>query len=377
MTSAPATRVATAVRRRLARSVPGRGDRWVPLRGTASSEPGPDAVGLVLTGWPDADAGPIRAFVAAAANRARSAEGVLDLGGIRCDIHHDGSVASGRLLARSGRPLRGAGGLLELGRSARTRSGRGRVLEVDVPVAVLDPRPRSAENYFHLHVDALASRWLVERAVPDLGPVRWLVAQGPTAWQAEALALAGLDTEVVRLAGADRVVAPRFLVPVRGLGSRSVPDWVVTALRAVAGPPPDASGLGRLLHVARTDAPRRRVRGEEELASRLGPLGFTTVTLSGMPVAEQRARFSAADVIVAAHGAALTNLAWARAGAAVLELLPTVRPNLAYRRLAVQAGLRHVGLLCPPVAGVADAHGDMALDVDLALRLVDDLLAAG
>lgn len=383
-----AARPADRAARLLARRVPGRGDRWSPLA-AAPTEPG---LGPEDLHAPADLPGGLAGFLAAAAPAPAGPEGVLELRGVRCDVGRVDGIAAGTLRGRWGRPLRGPGGLLGLAVPGRTAGRPRRTLTSDVPIVVLDPRARSAENYFHLHVDALASRWLVERTVGDLGPVRWLVAEGPAAWRAEALALAGIAADVVPLSDVDRVLAPRFLVPVRGLGSRAVPAWTVNALRATAGPPPDPAGHGRLLHVTRLDASRRRVRGEEALAARLAGLGFSGVTLTGMPVAEQRARFAAADVIVAAHGAALTNLAWARPGATVVELLPAARPNLAYRRLARQAGVRHVGLVCPPAADAAGsgpaagsgaaagsddgAHGDVAVDVEAAVRLVAGLLDA-
>lgn len=379
MTAGP-RRAALRLRRAVARTVPARGDRWWPL-GAGDGPPadrraaGPDATVVGELHTPPDLPGGLAGFLAAAAPGTAPAEGVLDVRGLRCDVLRTDGVRSGVLRGRRGRPLDGPGGLLDLARAGRPGPAPRRTVVLDVPVAVLDLRARSAENYFHLHVDALASRWLIERAAPGPGPVRWLLPQGPAAWQAEAVRLAGLDDAVIPLDDVDRILAPRFLVPVRGLGSRSVPDWTVTALRAVGGQVPSVAGAARRLHVARTDATRRRLRGEDVLADRLARLGFTTVTLGGMSVAEQRGRFAAADVIVASHGAALTNLAWARPGAAVLELLPAARPNLAYRRLAAQAGVVHHGLICAPADRGADPHGDMVVDVDRALRIVEALVA--
>lgn len=374
-----ADRAVSITRRRSARRVPGPRDRWLPLEGPPGDRmPGIDdpSADLVVPSGRSGPATVLARFLAAAEASPPVPEGVLDLVDLRCDTATLAGVTGGALRGRRGRPLNGAGGLLDLslpGRGGRPR----RVLEVDGPVAVLDLRARSAENFFHLHVDALTNRWLVDRVDVGPPPVRWLLPAGPSAWQAEAIALAGLADEVLLLSAADRVLAPRFLVPVRGLGSRSVPAWTVAALRAVGGPPPDGAGLPRLLHVSRVDAPRRRMRGEDRLAIDLSDRGFTSIAPSTLTVTEQRRRFAAADVIVAAHGAALTSLAWARPGAVVVELLPAARPNLAFRRLAHQAGLRHVGLVCPPAGDGTDPHGDADLDVGAAVRLVEGILAGG
>ena len=362
------------VRRASARTVPGRRDRFAALERTEAVVL--DAVDLHVQGGSDGD---VDRYLAAAAPRGVTPSGLLSLTGVRCETGADplGTGADpvvGALRGRRGRPLRGPGALLDLARPRGPRRGR-RVLEVDGALGVLDLRARAATNYFHLLVDAVASRWLIERLAGSATPDRWLLPVGPTPWQAEVLELAGLRDVVLPLSAADRIVARRVLVPVRGLGSRHVPDWAVTALRAVAGPPPEPVGVPSLLHVARGDARRRRVRGEAALAEGLARLGFDTVAADRIGVADQRRRFAGADVVVAAHGAALTNLAWARPGATVVELLPAGRPNLAFRRLARQAGVRHVGLICPATGTGDDPHGDLEVDVPAALRLVEGVLA--
>lgn len=347
----------------------------------------PDDGGPVLIAPAGAPSSVVAEFIASARPTARGSrpDGVLRVRGARCDAV-GGPRGPGVLRSRRGRGLLGPSDLLvgDAGRPwapAPTRHSQR-------PVLVLELRQRSADNFFHWHVDALINLWLHRRSAAAAGAggedePALLAPVGRNAWQLESLRLAGIDEgRLLPLATVGSLTAPEFRVPVRSFGSRGVPDWTVRALREVAGGdgsatpsmPTGVATAARFLHVRREGTGRRRVRGEEELARRLAKLGFEDLHPSTLGVAEQRRRFAAADVIVAAHGAALTNLAWARRGAAVVELLSLARPNLAFRRIASQAGVRHVGVLCLP-ADHGDQHADLVADPDLVLRVVEEQLA--
>lgn len=63
----------------------------------------------------------------------------------------------------------------------------------------------------------------------------------------------------------------------------------------------------------------------EEVSRRLGPV--QNMKLEGMGLAEQIALFSMTDVVIAQHGAALSNLIWAKQGARVIEIMPRTMPK--------------------------------------------------
>ena len=82
----------------------------------------------------------------------------------------------------------------------------------------------------------------------------------------------------------------------------------------------------------------------EEISDRVGPL--LSLKLEGMKLVDQVALFSAADVIIAQHGAALSNLVWARPGTAVVEIMPRTMPQAIqdvgfFSHLAACRQLRH------------------------------------
>jgi capsular polysaccharide biosynthesis protein len=113
---------------------------------------------------------------------------------------------------------------------------------------------------------------------------------------------------------------------------------------------------------------------EDELIERLGEYGVEPITPDERTVAEQAALFSAADLVVSPHGAALANLAFCRPGATVLEIhSPAWQPSFwnMYGELAVTAGLRHetVG----GAAVTADIDGPFRMDADVVVAKVGAL----
>jgi hypothetical protein len=76
-------------------------------------------------------------------------------------------------------------------------------------------------------------------------------------------------------------------------------------------------------------AGRRSVPNHAEIVEELTRrLGFVlSLKLEGLPLAEQMALFASADLVVAQHGAALSNLLWSRPGTAVVEIMPRTMPQ--------------------------------------------------
>jgi len=64
-----------------------------------------------------------------------------------------------------------------------------------------------------------------------------------------------------------------------------------------------------------------------------------------MSVKDQAAAFAHAELIVAPHGGALTNLIFCRPGTKVVELLSSNYPNPCYRNLCGVAKLPYIGII--------------------------------
>jgi capsular polysaccharide biosynthesis protein len=141
------------------------------------------------------------------------------------------------------------------------------------------------------------------------------------------------------------------------------PAWVGDRIR---GPKRPELGERRFL-LSRAGAPRRRLANEDELyESLLAARGFERVMLERYTVREQAELLSQASLIVAPHGAALTNLIFAPRRCTIIELVPIDYPATCFWHLADELGLEYRYVLArsaPQRTG--GQHADFAVDVGL------------
>jgi hypothetical protein len=89
----------------------------------------------------------------------------------------------------------------------------------------------------------------------------------------------------------------------------------------------------RRIYVSRKDTNARRMLNEDAVIRLLEEHGFETVSLTGMPVAQQAALFADATHIISGHGAGLANLVFCRPGTVLCELHMDTYVQWAFRRL--------------------------------------------
>ncbi len=202
---------------------------------------------------------------------------------------------------------------------------------------------RSA-NYFHWWIDVLARCWLLGNS--PYHDVRMVTPKLTHGFQAESLRL--LRQEVTQLTRP--LQRFRSVVFTRGLTYGSSQDisplvdefarWCRATLDLPAAP------TRPKLLLSRRSAGSRRILGEDELATALGH-DFESVELERMSVREQASLFSSADVVVAPHGAGLTNLLFCERPTAVVELVhKDAPPPYNYRHLAGLLGHPYIAVAC-------------------------------
>lgn len=241
---------------------------------------------------------------------------------------------------------------------------------------------RGDSNYYHFLHDALPRTSVLEQAA-DVAPVdRWYVPRA-TRFQRELLDLWGIPADqVVDSSEVPHVRAECLVVPgVPSLIERN-PPWVAQLLRERLCPPGLRRVPGRHLYLGRgTAKANRKVVNEAEVLALLGPLGFTSVDPGELSVADQIRTFAQADVIVAAHGAALANLVFCSPGSALVELFPARSMVADYWKMACGVpGLEYRYLSgTGPAVGTTRAQfvvADITVDVPRLATEVHDLLEA-
>jgi capsular polysaccharide biosynthesis protein len=194
----------------------------------------------------------------------------------------------------------------------------------------------SSANYFHFVTDVLPRWGLLQECLPGFRPDAAYLNTG-SRYQRELLAMLGLeDLKAIEPANQRAVRARRLLVPSLPNPDLMAPTWTMNWLKS-ALPAQNTADLPKRLYLARGDAKNtRRLNNEDQHWVALERHGFVRFNPGEHTVREQIDHFSAAEAIVAPHGAALTNLAFASPGLRVLELFAPDYVNPCYWTMTTQ-----------------------------------------
>jgi capsular polysaccharide biosynthesis protein len=111
----------------------------------------------------------------------------------------------------------------------------------------------------------------------------------------------------------------------------------------------------------------------------VAPLGFERIVPGEMPVAAQISAFGAARIIVAAHGAGLTNMIFTPPGAAIVELTSTAIEHMDLFRMLSKSTGHSIQTLCSDdydvPAQTVNVNADYRVDVQQVRQAVEAALA--
>jgi hypothetical protein len=246
-----------------------------------------------------------------------------------------------------------------------------RVQRIKEPVALL--AAPQGWNYYHWVSDVLPRWHLLERwhgvigqyAVPDnLSPI-----------QLESLQLLGISRDrLLFLSANQRLRCQHLYVPSLPGSEGCSPPWVLPFLQEKFLPAAALfHGPAERIYLARGPQAARPVLNEDQLMARLERRGFRRIVADGLSFPEQVALFRDARLVIAAHGAGLTNLAFARR-IGVLELLSADYPRAdCYFTLSRQAGHPYDCWLDEARAAPDKPWGAITVDLDAVERKIDAL----
>ncbi len=198
----------------------------------------------------------------------------------------------------------------------------------------------TANNYYHFLSDALARYGIFEESMPG-ERVDAVIVPHQTGYQRQLLELAKIPGPYVQPRPDRTFTADRLLVP-------STPNQDLDAPRATTQwlrdrlPPSGRDDTPKRLYLSRGRTPYTRIyRQEPELWPRLEARGFVMLDPGTLTVQEQIDVFHGAEVIVAPHGAALTNITFCSPGARVLEMFAGSYVHLGLWTIAESVGGLH------------------------------------
>ncbi len=233
-----------------------------------------------------------------------------------------------------------------------------------------------AGNYFHWLIDHLGRLALID-GEPDAAELPLLVDASLSQFQRDSLARLGYGPE--RLIGVEApgaVICRDLVVPSLGGYLSRIEPIVVDWLRRRFQAPERPAGRRRRLLVSRRGAGQRRLANEAELYRALGPLGIEVVNPADMSFAAQRETFAAAELIIGAHGAGLTNMLFAPPDARVVDLNFGAGPIPCYEDLARLIGQPYQRLMGEAVttSRLLPQSADFVVDAAAALAPATALL---
>ncbi len=173
--------------------------------------------------------------------------------------------------------------------------------------------------------------------------------------------------------------APELLIPLRPLGvSQENVRFVRNLLMERTGLA-NSPIAGERIYISRHHATSRRVVNEDELEPLLKKHHFRTCYLEQLSLKEQMLLFHGAETILAPHGAAWTNLVFARPGTRALEIVPEgldrtdTGPYHLYEQLAAVADARYERLIAQATSPDYPHAGDVNLKAETLRRVLQQL----
>jgi len=232
------------------------------------------------------------------------------------------------------------------------------------------------DTYFHWMTDVLPRVGLARRAGYDPASFDWVLVNGLIhPFQQESLQQLGIPAnrclafhKKELLYEMEEAVLPS-LPGVPGV----VPPESVDFLRNAF--PAEKTPRGRKIFIGRGEAKHRPLIHEKEIWAQLQKRGYDSVDCGKLSVQKQAEVFGSADMVVGAHGAALTNLVFCYPGTQVVELFSPAYVNPCYRDLCVAAELRHSAAIGNGKDWVlSEKHDEPSAAISTSWELLEEVL---
>ncbi len=213
------------------------------------------------------------------------------------------------------------------------------------------------DTYYHSWVDILPRFELLHRSGMDLEKIdKFVINNYKHPFQKHLIQALNIpEDKLITSIEYPHIQAHRLIVPSVtsstekwfGPFIEGPPKWVCEFLRQKFLPLIDFQGskTPEKIYISRQKAKVRRLVNEEEVIALLEPLGFKTVILESLSVSEQISLMAGAKMIVAPHGAGLTNTIFCQPETQLIEIFsPRYVPDC-YWIISNQVGLDYYYLI--------------------------------
>ena len=220
------------------------------------------------------------------------------------------------------------------------RASRLRYFETSVAVVAT----AGSQGYFHWMFDALPRIDLIQKS--KLQP-KLFVCNYQSSFQFESLQRLGITTQQIIDSNYDtHVQAQQLIVPSLPGRTGNMTKQSCDFLRKTFLTEQSGNNERPLrLYISRTEAQSRRILNEDSVLAQLAPHNFQVIKPEHLSIEEQALLFSSAEIVIAPHGAGLTNLVFCPPGTAVIEFFSPRYVNVCYWALSNLLDLQYYYLL--------------------------------
>lgn len=223
-------------------------------------------------------------------------------------------------------------------------------------------------GYYHWLVECLPRLKLLEEEIENVDYL--IVPYNLKKFHLDTLSLLGFqENRLIRMKDGIHLKCEKLFVPTIQ-GPRK---WSADFLRQ-SFLPKDVVKPYRLIYISRKDALYRKATNENEVEDYLKGIGFEIIQMSHMSFLDQVKFFAEARIIVAPHGAGLTNTVFCQ-NAKILEIFSPNYVNICYSLIANFVGNEYYYLLGADAPGCSPpAWRDYTIDMGSLKETVERLM---
>lgn len=200
--------------------------------------------------------------------------------------------------------------------------------------------------YFHWMLDIIPRIKILKMANIDLENIDcFVIPNNNLRFQVEVLKKIGISERKIIHAENDQSLhmeAANLIVPSLPSSLDSPPAWACAYVKTIYQDCLATTALPqRRIYISRAKAAGRKILNEDDVLATLLPFGFKRIELETMAVQDQAKIFSETEIVIAAHGAGLTNILFCRPGTVILDIFSPRYVNPCYWILANEMQLTY------------------------------------
>ena len=222
------------------------------------------------------------------------------------------------------------------------------VYKIDGTVAFLSVQ--WGEAFYHWMYDVLPGIHLIEESCISLDSIDYFVFNSYRfPYQKQTLQKLGIpESKIIESRYHPYIQAKKIIVPAPNFfhNSTTTSPWICQFLKQQFIPQ-DALKISanRRIYISREKATYRHLVNQDELLKRLEALNFESVVLESLTISQQAELMASASVVLAPHGAGLSNLVFSQPGTKVIELFAPTHIPPCYRVISNICELEHYYLI--------------------------------